>query len=485
MCLNPRKIKNNSLDFCKGRDAEFYYVPCGHCAECRNAKRSDFTFRCIAESLTTESDIYYYTLTFNDEHLPNCVIDSPEDGHTELTYSCFSKSLVQKFMKRLRKYLKKEYDIEMRYLLTSEFGDKEKRPHHHALFYLPKGYVNAYQFRKIITWFWSEPSTEKIPNLRTIKTSDEVLTLVGKRSYGFNHPGKYCGRVYGINPLQYVCKYVAKDLAFYENFVDLDKLKKGVYVLINDIRTFDFYAWKNECCPFTLMSNNFGCKILDKFTFEDLVRGTYDVVAENGKVKTFIIPMYMLKKILFISGLNENGNMHYMINKLGFEVRKAQLDQRIKDDIINLGCVSQVIKKYGCRQIGLYAFDNAFYSQDDVIKVFDNLTYDDCKLIAEYRNFYRNKLMCYFDLDFKTDYDTYYKMQTKLRKVPFLFYPSTIFNDCFDVLTLEQLTQIYEICIKFLKKQKAIDNIHKEKLFKINYYGAEYLEESEIEILSL
>ena len=474
MCLCPIKILNNSLDFTVGRDADFFYVPCGKCYECRNAKRNDYVFRLIAEKLTTNSTVYYYTLTFNNEHLPKIEIPDLQDDSIVTTYDCFDKKLVQKFLKRLRRYLWKFYQCRFRYFITSEFGEKFHRPHHHCLFYLNKN-VNPYDFRKIITLLWSEPAKvkyEKFPPLSFFKNSDDVLNYVGSRSYGFNKQGDNEGLVTDYRPLQYVAKYVSKDLAFESYFPDL-RPYKDVVIRINDVVTFNYEIVK-DCLPFTLMSNNFGVKILDQFTFDNLVNSTYDVVntVDGSKVvSTYKIPNYFLKKILYIHGLNENGNMHYMLNKLGYDVRKAQLDKQIK----NVGSEIQDCVNY-IRYHGVNI--RLPYSLDDLEFMFTNMDSDEKKLIGEYKYFYRNKLHIDFELDFDNDFNLFKFIQTKYRKCDYLYKKVDVYSSSLDVVVLEEICKIMDYIKKQIKFDNANEKSRNEIIFKQFYYGKKYIAES-------
>lgn len=490
MCVCPIKIKNNSLDFVAGRDEDFFYVPCGHCKECRDLKRSDYVFRLISEKLTTNCYVYYYTLTFNNCHLPYIEVPPLENINYYRVYNCFDKKLVQKFIKRLRKYLSNELSVNLRYFLTSEFGELEKRPHHHVLFYLDK-YIDPHLFRKIITYFWSEPTLDKYPKFDNFKNADEVLQYLVKdkskpnnsdgyntRSYGFNKPGDYMGVVSDYRPLQYVAKYVAKDLAFYNYFPDVKKYKE-LYCTGTNIYTFDYSVLKNAL-PFTLMSINFGVKIIDKFTFQNLVDNKYDVVQSTTdgvpKVMSYRIPMYFIKKIMYIRGLNNNGSMHYMLNKLGYDVRLAQLKNRIYNTYVEMLDVCNYIKS---KPFNIHLP----YSTDDLIFMFSNMSSDEIKLIGEYKYFYRNKLKCDFQLDFDKDFDYFRKSQTKFRKASYLFEPKYVYELSFDVTILEEICKIMDYVSQRIKIDQCYEKLNDEQIFKRLYYGEKYFSESEEKVL--
>lgn len=100
----------------------FVEVPCNHCSVCLNRKRSAMAFRCEAESQMHPTPPLFITLTYDNEHLPNDQL---------LHYDH-----VQKFLKRLRMRLSREYHIDkhcIRYVCKGEYGGKNGRPHYHLL----------------------------------------------------------------------------------------------------------------------------------------------------------------------------------------------------------------------------------------------------------------------------------------------------------------------------------------------------------------
>lgn len=88
-------------------------LPCGQCIGCRLERSRQWAVRCIHEASLHEENCFI-TLTFSNEWL---------DSSNSLVKSDF-----QKFMKRLRK----KFDVPIRYFHCGEYGEKLKRPHHHA-----------------------------------------------------------------------------------------------------------------------------------------------------------------------------------------------------------------------------------------------------------------------------------------------------------------------------------------------------------------
>lgn len=107
------KIAFKRSDSWKGERIE---LPCGQCIGCRLDRARDWAVRCVHEASLYE-DNCFITLTYDDKNLP-------KDG--SLCLRDF-----QLFMKRLRK----KYGKGIRYFHCGEYGEKNKRPHFHALLF--------------------------------------------------------------------------------------------------------------------------------------------------------------------------------------------------------------------------------------------------------------------------------------------------------------------------------------------------------------
>lgn len=92
-------------------------IPCGQCVGCRLERSRQWAVRCVHEASLHE-DNCFITLTYNNESLP-------EDGS-------LNKKHFQDFMKRLRKKYKNKT---IRYYHCGEYGDKNFRPHYHAIIF--------------------------------------------------------------------------------------------------------------------------------------------------------------------------------------------------------------------------------------------------------------------------------------------------------------------------------------------------------------
>lgn len=144
MCYRPLHIPNNSASY--SRDFPLYNsVPCNQCEDCLDVRRMDWYSRAYAEFKDSRfGDIHLvFTLTYDDAHLPRAY------GR-----KCFSKDVVQKFIKRLRDYLHRHHpNASFSYLLCSEFGDLFARSHHHIYFHA-RHIFSAREFYKAVLATW-------------------------------------------------------------------------------------------------------------------------------------------------------------------------------------------------------------------------------------------------------------------------------------------------------------------------------------------
>lgn len=116
MCLFPIKARLNPDGGRPTIDREGdILLPCGSCYECISSRALDWATRARHE-MSCHSENSFLTLTYDDAHLPS---------HTIL------KDPFQRFLKRLRKKLKKKF----RYMASHEYGSQFFRPHHHCIIF--------------------------------------------------------------------------------------------------------------------------------------------------------------------------------------------------------------------------------------------------------------------------------------------------------------------------------------------------------------
>lgn len=115
MCLFPISAnidECNRIQFTKEGSLK---LPCGKCTECISKRSIEWATRARHE-ISLHKDNTFITLTYAQENLPSIFIVKQE---------------FQKFIKRLRKHLKRP----IRYMVSHEYGSKTFRPHHHAIIF--------------------------------------------------------------------------------------------------------------------------------------------------------------------------------------------------------------------------------------------------------------------------------------------------------------------------------------------------------------
>lgn len=175
-CQHPSKVYNRYT-------SEWLYVSCGHCKSCLQSKASSYVTQ-LTELQKNSKTVIFFTLTYNDEHLPlidfstyssshvysivNCVaseytladvynytetdIQMLSAGSQTITGSSYGpyriavlqKKHAQLFLKKFRHYVERKTDYTSRYgslsdtfkyYLIGEYGSATRRPHYHGIFY--------------------------------------------------------------------------------------------------------------------------------------------------------------------------------------------------------------------------------------------------------------------------------------------------------------------------------------------------------------
>jgi hypothetical protein len=100
-------------------------VSCGQCVGCRLERARVWAIRCVHEASMYRNNCFI-TLTFSPEGLHHSYRSKNKYPFNSVDIRDF-----QLFMKRLRKHTGKK----IRYYMCGEYGEKNKRPHYHALLF--------------------------------------------------------------------------------------------------------------------------------------------------------------------------------------------------------------------------------------------------------------------------------------------------------------------------------------------------------------
>ena len=263
-----------------------FFVPCGHCSECR-------TSQAIGWSVRLRSEIDYYrihkgfnigflTLTYNDGHLPFI----PEKFFKAGEYKpipCFHYPDVRKFFDCIRSWFWREKKLKsaFRFFLASEYGEKYHRPHYHALImYHPS--VDPYTMYNVCSDAWCGTEYVIPLNYKNFRKKRFEYGIIAPFESFVPRDNYACGN--------YVAKYVCKDLAFYEvvneNFAHLSSDRK----MLKELRKF---------FPFHRQSLGFGRCAIEGKNSSELVSAFTHGLSFYGAKRLYSLPRYMYGKLLF------------------------------------------------------------------------------------------------------------------------------------------------------------------------------------------
>lgn len=266
MCTSPYYIDNTNLhtrkivDWIKKRDPSYVsknfnldlkdttfrkiLVPCGHCPSCLALRQSYFVQRCQMESL--DNDLYFGTLTYCNDTIPRININ----GYN-ITYADIKD--VQNMFKRIRK----NYDLpKFRYIVVSEFGGKNHRPHFHFLLSVPS-VERASVAEKVSLSLKFHDIFLKEWRRNTGSTRVPIYVPLCKyvcNSRGRNFDLHYVNPSLSSNGCSDVAFYVSKYMMKHDKYIDA--LKSALYYNIPDYD--DFKDVWNKVRPRCLVSKGFG-----------------------------------------------------------------------------------------------------------------------------------------------------------------------------------------------------------------------------------
>ena len=153
---------------------------------------------------------YFYTLTYNDAHIPN-----------HYGINCFDyEDLRDLFTGGFRKQLLRKYGTTFKYFVGAELGDGKgqrgmhNNPHYHVLFFLedarnekfPYKRIDPKDFRHLVRLYW-QGFDEDVDGYRDYNEA----------KYGIAKEGENLGKVTDFRACMYCAKYVCKDVKLKQN----------------------------------------------------------------------------------------------------------------------------------------------------------------------------------------------------------------------------------------------------------------------------
>lgn len=281
MCLQYIKLKTKH-----DQGLRYAYVPCGKCADCRRKMQNAWQFRLNSEFHFLKNkgwNVAFATLTYEDGNLPRVPSVCFKDG-VDRDIPCFSRAQVTAWIHSVRQHLKRHYgltgDQKMRYFIATEYGSVTNRPHMHAILAWPP-VVSYEEMHSICTRYWKEGYL--FPRRPEGDGNCKSFEIVGDVSKALN----------------YVSKYVCKDLAFQDALDGLD-----VYRNHRDYEEgTNEYAYAKvfeDCCPFHIQSQSLGYTMIagmsDAEKMDVYVNGLQFVGNDDGVQS---IPLYIKNKLVY------------------------------------------------------------------------------------------------------------------------------------------------------------------------------------------
>lgn len=199
-------------------------LPCGHCMPCRIMRTRDWTIRCLMELKSFNDNACFITLTYDDEHLP--------------VSGSLVKSDFQKFIKRLRKDLVK---TKIKYFACGEYGDKNARPHYHAIIF---GLSPTSETRQLLVDNWrfcDKTRFSGFDNGLAFVSANSIRYVTGYIQKKLN--GELADKVYGdkVPPFQLCSQGLGKD---YFLSHESELLEQGYLIYRNAKVNFPRYFYK-------------------------------------------------------------------------------------------------------------------------------------------------------------------------------------------------------------------------------------------------
>lgn len=332
MCLNPLKIYNptKKISLFGGQKYQLE-IPCGQCAECREARRTDIYFRSYYECEYTWSKngyVYFDTLTYSTPNLPHISDFCYKVAkNSNVDYSCFNNEDFRLFMVRLRRQL--EYHgfnckDNLKYFVASEYGSDAEyvddsgklrkgtnRPHYHVLFFVT-GDIDPITFSQYVNKCWQKGVTDGVD----YKGSRYVLD----HTFG---PRYNSDQVHMRAVCNYVAKYVLKDSEFE------DTLQKRIMAVFNNgildedsyLQTYAGKQYLKHIMkymrPYTKWSNGFGVYGLDYNSDQDMYNNKMKVPDANQIWRFAPLSGYLSRKKYYEVQYDDNGKLYWRLNSEG------------------------------------------------------------------------------------------------------------------------------------------------------------------------
>ena len=299
----------------------------------RNVQRNAWAFRLSAEFQSRLKDgwsVGFFTLTYDDLHLPRVPKVCWKDPSKYVPLCAFNRGDVREFILKIRKHLKKVYQIEdFQYMICSELGPSTQRSHYHGVICWPENPQTYHTERihkgELIVKDWtSKPCPDTELHSFICKTWNKGFVRPRYASGGIDSHGKNHNPFKVSGDFRFCCKYAGKycvkDLYYY------DYLKPYA-----DYLDLDSKFTRTLCFPFHLQSKCLGLSILNDYTADaDKLSMLFDGVQFIGSDKLLKIPVYIKNKLVF--------DTYYVYDQSGKRLVRRQANKFFRDNAEEIFC---------------------------------------------------------------------------------------------------------------------------------------------------
>lgn len=353
-------IRNNS-HYLDNHSKRFFRLPNPQMLSVQRSRQFSYYVRCAYHYDYVKSlggFTLFYTLTYNNKSLPY-FYGVPCFNYNDLRYLLSSCGFV--------KTIQRHYGYRLQYLVTCELGDGKGvrgfsgNPHYHCLFFLTPNFkqgriykpFNPKIFKHLILKYWQGSEKYRPKDYK----------------FGICMPGDDDGLVNSYKAVNYVCKYVLKDVGYYSLYrrlysaaIDsilsrLRTMKKAQNCFINFLdkhpeyncmsaheipaiqvfldKLFDRLYKKeirNLYMPKVRISHGVGLSALNHINSDGL---TVNVLVHD--VPTAVsLPLYLFRKKYYDVVVDAKGNNKYVLNNDGLNVRALNFEKSVDEEVRNL-----------------------------------------------------------------------------------------------------------------------------------------------------
>lgn len=142
----------------------FIAYKCNKCDECLYERQNFWSKRAFLEG-SVSNDVYFFDLTYDDEHLPYTMVDDGVPTLVPFHMSSFVKNVRNSFARTTEPYFK---DLTLRFYYVGEYGSDTGRPHYHVVLFLnkhiPDNLLKLFRYLVLSSWTCKYYERVRVPN---------------------------------------------------------------------------------------------------------------------------------------------------------------------------------------------------------------------------------------------------------------------------------------------------------------------------------